>query len=176
MQDAVLIDIALAVDRTLDVVFLDTGYHFAETWTTLRMVERRYGITVRIVRHDHQRPTTLDHPGACCDDKSLLLEKALDGKAAWFSGIRRTETSDRSEVPIVGTDRRGLVKISPLAQWNDGDVEQHILTNAVPVNPLLGQGYTSIGCATCTTVSEPGADNRSGRWAGTDKTECGLHL
>jgi len=176
MQDAVLIDVALNVEPSLEVVFLDTGYHFEETWETLRAVEQRYETTVKVIAHDQPRPAEPIAPGACCDDKADLLDQALDGRAAWLSGIRRSETATRAHVSIIDIDRRDLIKVSPLAQWNDDDVQRHIDARNVTVNPLIAQGYPSIGCATCTIRPHDPTDTRSGRWADQDKTECGLHL
>ncbi len=177
MQDAVLIDIASRVAPELDIVFLDTGFHFPETWWTLRAIERRYRIQVTVIRHAKPRPTEPFEPGACCADKTELLDAALSHRRAWLTGIRRTDTAHRSSIPIVGTDRRSLVKISPLAQWNDDDVHRYRTMHEVIRNPLLDHGYGSIGCATCTSpLPADAADTRSGRWLGQSKTECGLHL
>jgi phosphoadenosine phosphosulfate reductase len=103
------------------------------------------------------------------------LEQALVGKQAWMSGLRRDESLSRRDAPIVSRDRRGLVKLNPLANWTDLDVEGYIADHDVPVNPLLRQGYPSIGCWPCTRPVVTGEDVRAGRWAGLDKTECGLH-
>ncbi len=99
------------------------------------------------------------------------LDRALVGKKAWMSGLRRAESPTRANAPVVGRDLRGLVKVNPIATWTDDDIAGYIATHDVPVNPLLHQGYRSIGCAPCTL---PG-NGREGRWAGQDKTECGLH-
>ena len=101
---------------------------------------------------------------------------ALVGKLAWMSGLRRAEAPTRATAPIVARDLRGLVKVNPIATWTDADVAGYVADHDVPVNPLLAQGYLSIGCRPCTQPVAPGADPRSGRWAGSDKTECGLHL
>ena len=178
MQDAVLIDLAVAADPTIEVVFIDTGYHFPETLETVERVRARYGLNLRVMRPDvaPDPPLWQADPVNCCSDlKVALLDRALAGREAWLSGLRRTEAATRADAPIVGRDRRGLVKINPLATWTDVDVEGYIADHDVPVNPLLRRGYLSIGCAPCTKPVEPGADPRSGRWAGLDKTECGLH-
>ena len=103
------------------------------------------------------------------------LDRALAGKAAWMSGLRRAEADTRSQAPIVARDLRGLVKVNPIATWTDADVTGYIADHDVPVNPLVDQGYPSIGCMPCTAPATNGDDPRSGRWAGRDKTECGLH-
>ena len=100
---------------------------------------------------------------------------ALLGKSAWMSGLRRAEADSRIKAPLVARDLRGLIKINPIAMWDDLDVQGYIQDHDVPVNPLLAQGYTSIGCMPCTTLPTDPNDPRSGRWAGSDKTECGLH-
>ncbi|MBA3955228.1 MAG: phosphoadenosine phosphosulfate reductase family protein, partial [Acidimicrobiia bacterium] len=104
------------------------------------------------------------------------LDRALASKAAWMSGLRRAESPARAAAPIVAHDVRGLVKVNPIATWSDDEVDRYIADHDVPVNPLLRQGYHSIGCAPCTAPAQAGDDLRSGRWQGSDKTECGLHL
>jgi phosphoadenosine phosphosulfate reductase len=116
-------------------------------------------------------------PGNCCSAVKVgQLDRALANKAAWMSGLRRDEAEVRATAPIVVRDLRGLVKVNPIATWTDQDVAGYIAEHDVPVNPLLEQGYPSIGCWPCTKPVADGEDPRSGRWAGQDKTECGLHL
>ena len=177
MTDAVLIDVATSVEPSVEVVFIDTGYHFPETLQTLERVRRRYGLNLRIMTVP-QTPVPLwqADPGNCCTAaKVAQLERALVGKLAWMSGLRRQESQTRSEASIVFRDRRGLIKLNPLANWTDLDVQGYIADHDVPVNPLIDKGYPSIGCWPCTRPVRPGEDTRSGRWAGLDKTECGLH-
>jgi phosphoadenosine phosphosulfate reductase len=177
MTDAVLIDLAVKVDASIEIVFVDTGYHFPETLETLSRVRERYDLNVNVVSN----PTPLDDlwmddPDACCAARKVQpLENALRRKLAWMSGLRRDEAETRAHAPIVGRDKRGLVKVNPLATWSDLDVSGYVATNEVPYNPLLDQGYPSIGCMPTTKPVEAGAAPRSGRWAGSDKTECGLH-
>ncbi len=178
MTDAVLVDLAVAVEPSIEVVFIDTGYHFAETLETLEAVRRRYGLNLRVMTVPPQ-PIELwkTDPDSCCSGaKVAQLERALAGKLAWMSGLRRADTPGRSEAPIVGRDGRGLVKVNPIATWSDADIAAYIADHDVPVNPLLAQGYPSVGCWPCTRPVPPGADPRSGRWSGLDKTECGLHI
>jgi len=177
MTDAVLIDLAIAVEPSIEVVFIDTGYHFPETLATLEAVESRYGIKVRVMRVPPAPvPLWQADPDNCCSAaKVAQLDAALTGKDAWMSGLRRSEAPTRATAPIVGRDLRGLVKVNPLATWSDADVAGYIAERDVPVNPLLSRGYPSIGCAPCTLPVAAGADLRSGRWAGREKTECGLH-
>jgi phosphoadenosine phosphosulfate reductase len=176
MQDAVLIDIALGVEPSIDVFFIDTGLHFPETWDTLRAVEEKYGTTVRVVRKTEQNWKELD-PVHCCEEaKVAALNDALAGRTAWLTSLKRVDAVTRVDVPVVHRDKRGLVKLNPLAAWTDDDVYGYAADHDIPVHPLVSQGYLSIGCAPCTVPVKPGEHPRSGRWAGTDKTECGLHV
>jgi len=178
MTDAVLIDIATKVEPAIEVVFIDTGYHFPETLETVENVRRRYGLNLRVMTvpiHDEEL-WKIDPENCCSAVKVGQLDRALQGKLAWMSGLRRSEAPTRAAAPIVGRDIRGLVKVNPIANWSDDDVAGYIADHAVPVNPLLQRGYTSIGCWPCTRATAPGQDARAGRWAGLDKTECGLHL
>jgi len=177
MQDAVLIDLAVKVDPAIEVVFIDTGYHFPETLETVERVRRRYGLNLRImtVRPFAEDLWRIDPENCCSSVKVGQLDRALAGKVAWMSGLRRGEAASRADAPIVGRDLRGLIKVNPIANWTDADVAHYIEANDVPVNPLLEQGYTSIGCQPCTTLPTNPDDPRSGRWSGREKTECGLH-
>jgi phosphoadenosine phosphosulfate reductase len=177
MTDAVLIDIATRVEPSIEVVFIDTGYHFPETLQTVELVRKRYGLNLRIMTVPPEPvPVWKTDPANCCTpSKVAQLERALAGKLAWMSGLRRQESSTRTDAAIVGRDRRGLVKVNPIANWTDLDVAGYIADHNVPVNPLLSKGYTSIGCWPCTRPVAPGEHSRAGRWSGLDKTECGLH-
>jgi len=177
MTDAVLVDLAVKVDPHIEVVFIDTGYHFPETLDTVERVRRRYGLNLRMmtVRLHDEELWKVDPENCCSAIKVGQLDRALAGKAAWMSGLRRTEADTRSAAPIVARDLRGLVKINPIATWTDHDVNGYIADHEVIVNPLVHQGYLSIGCMPCTAPATSVDDPRSGRWAGRDKTECGLH-
>ena len=174
MTDAVLIDLAVKVDPSIEVVFIDTGHHFPETLETVERVRRHYGLNLRIVTVGPE-PAPLGADGCCSATKVAQLDRALVGRQAWLSGLRRSEASTRAAAPIVGLDRRGLVKVNPLATWTNDDVAGYIAEHEVPVNPLVGRGYLSVGCQPCTFPVAPGDDPRSGRWAGSDRTECGIH-
>ena len=178
MQDAVLIDLAVQVDAGIEVVFIDTGYHFRETLDTVEAVRRRYGLNLRMmtVAHHDEELWKVDPENCCSAVKVGQLDRALTGRAAWMSGLRRAEAETRSGAPIVARDLRGLVKVNPLATWSDLDVQGYIADHDVPVNPLLERGYTSIGCEPCTTPPTDATDPRSGRWSGRGKTECGIHM
>jgi phosphoadenosine phosphosulfate reductase len=177
MQDAVLIDLATKVDPAIEVVFIDTGYHFPETLETVELVRRRYGLNLRImtVQPFAEDLWRLDPENCCSSVKVGQLDRALAGKVAWMSGLRRSEAATRAGAPIVGRDLRGLIKVNPIATWTDADVAAYIEANDVPLNPLHDKGYPSIGCEPCTTLPADPDDPRSGRWNGKDKTECGLH-
>jgi phosphoadenosine phosphosulfate reductase len=177
MTDAVLIDIAVKVDPAIEVVFIDTGYHFPETLETVEQVRRRYGLNMKImtVAHHAEELWKVDPENCCSAVKVGQLDRALAGKAAWMTGLRRAEADTRLSAPVIARDLRGLIKINPLAAWTDDDVAGYIDDHDVIVNPLVAEGYLSIGCMPCTTKVSPGEHARSGRWAGRDKTECGLH-
>jgi phosphoadenosine phosphosulfate reductase len=177
MSDAVLIDLAVGVEPSIEVVFIDTRYHFPETLDTVERVRRHYSLNLRLMTvPEPERPLWQIDPVNCCSAAKVeQLDRALTGKLAWMSGLRRAEASTRMSAPIIARDLRGLVKINPLATWSDQDVAGYIADHEVPFNPLLDQGYPSIGCQPCTSRVQGDADPRSGRWAGTDKTECGIH-
>jgi phosphoadenosine phosphosulfate reductase len=186
MQDAVLIDMAAKVRPGVDVLFLDTGYHFAETIGTRDAVSDVYDINVINVTPEHSvaeqdallgKNLFAREPNECCRMRKVEpLSKALSGYSAWVTGIRRVEAPTRANAPLISFDAAfGLVKINPMAAWTDDDVHEYIEANGVLVNPLVFDGYPSIGCAPCTAKPLDGADPRSGRWQGTGKVECGLH-
>jgi phosphoadenosine phosphosulfate reductase len=178
MTDAVLIDLATKVDPGIEVVFIDTGYHFPETLETVEAVRRHYGLNLRImtVARQEEELWKVDPENCCSAVKVGQLDRALVDKDAWMSGLRRAEAPTRASAPIVARDLRGLVKVNPLANWSDADVAGYIRDHDIIVNPLTLRGYPSIGCMPCTKPVVDGEDPRSGRWDGTDKTECGLHL
>jgi phosphoadenosine phosphosulfate reductase len=186
MQDAVLVDLAAKVRPGVDVLFLDTGYHFVETIGTRDAVEAVYDINVVNVTSENSvakqdelygKDLFAREPNECCRMRKVEpLSKALRGYTAWVTGIRRVEAPTRAKAPLISWDKAfGLVKINPIAAWTDEDMQSYIDANDVLVNPLVFEGYPSIGCAPCTAKPAEGADPRSGRWAGLSKTECGLH-
>ncbi|HEY6279907.1 MAG TPA: phosphoadenylyl-sulfate reductase [Streptosporangiaceae bacterium] len=186
MTDAVIIHLAAAVKPGIDVVFLDTGYHFPETIGTRDAVQSVYPVNLisvtpsrTVAEQDAELGPRLygRNPDLCCYLRKVVpLERALDPYDAWITGVRREETSARSDTKVVEwDDRRSMVKVNPIAAWTQEQVDAYIAEHGVLVNPLVYEGYPSIGCATCTMRVEPGADPRSGRWTGTGKTECGLH-
>jgi phosphoadenosine phosphosulfate reductase len=186
MQDAVLIDLAVGVKPDVDVLFLETGYHFAETIGTRDAVEVVYP-RVRIVNAAAEQSVAEQEaqfgllnrtdPNRCCHLRKVVpLQRTLSNYDAWVTGVRRVDAPTRANTPIVQWDERnGLVKINPIAAWTDEEFNRYIAEHGILENPLVAAGYPSIGCAPCTAKPLPGADPRSGRWAGLAKTECGLH-
>jgi phosphoadenosine phosphosulfate reductase len=186
MGDAVLAHLASKVVPGIDVVFLDTGYHFIETIGTRDAVEATMPVNLititpvqSVAEQDAEYGPDLykRDPDLCCKLRKVQpLADSLAKYDAWATGLRRAETHNRVIAPVVGWDaKKGKVKVSPLARWSDEQVEQYIVENGVLVNPLVYDGYPSIGCWPCTQRVAPGEDPRSGRWAGTGKTECGIH-
>ena len=186
MQDAVLVDLAAKVCPGVDVLFLDTGYHFVETIGTRDAVEAVYDINVVNVTPENSvakqdelfgKDLFAREASECCRMRKVEpLSKALRGYSAWVTGIRRVEAPTRANAPLISWDKAfGLVKINPIAAWSDEEMQAYIDANDVLVNPLVFEGYPSIGCSPCTAKPIEGADPRSGRWAGQTKTECGLH-
>lgn len=187
MADAVLVDLAAKVRTGVPVLFLDTGYHFAETIGTRDAVESVYDIALvnvtpeqTVAEQDSTRGKDLfaSDPATCCRLRKVEpLARTLRGYSAWVTGLRRVEAPTRANAPLISFDEQfGLVKVNPLAAWTDAEMDAYIVANNVLVNPLIEEGYPSIGCAPCTRKPEAGADPRSGRWAGLAKTECGLHV
>ncbi len=166
---------------------LDTGYQFPETLTLRDQIKERYGIEVELVRPEttvaeyeamHGGPLYRHRPDQCCHDRKILsLRKAVVGYDAWISAIRADQTSDRAKAAVVQWDAKfNVVKINPLLRWTKKNVWDFVHAHNVPYNPLHDQGYPSIGCWPCTSAVVEGEDERSGRWAGTAKRECGLHV
>jgi phosphoadenosine phosphosulfate reductase len=187
MGDAVLASLAASVASGVDVVFLDTGYHFPETIGTRDAVAQVYQVNVRTVlpllsvtQQDAEHGAELwrRDPDACCAMRKVEpLARALADYDAYASGVRRDESETRAGTGVVEWDgKRGKVKVNPIARWTQADVDAYVETNDILVNPLAFDGYPSIGCAPCTHRVAPGEDPRSGRWKGSQKTECGLHL
>ena len=181
----VLLDLLLRVNRDIPVLVLDTDVLFDETYRLIDTVERHYGIAVQRIRPtlsleqqaaQHGPDLHAHEPDRCCAIRKVEpLARALKPYAAWMTALRRDQSSTRASTPVVSWNtKHNLVKICPLATWTDRDVWRYINEHGVPYNPLLDQGYASLGCHTCTSHPLNG-DPRSGRWVGFAKTECGLH-
>jgi phosphoadenosine phosphosulfate reductase len=182
-----LIHMLAEIEPGVRIFNLDTGYQFAETLQLRERIKRRYGIEVEYVRPEltveeyeaeHGGPLYRHRPDQCCHDRKLLpLRRAVAGYDAWISAIRRDQTADRAVAGVVQWDAKfDLVKVNPLLTWTRKDVWSFVLKQDVPYNPLHDQGYPSIGCWPCTQAVGAGEDERAGRWAGTGKKECGLHV
>ncbi|HEY7106689.1 MAG TPA: phosphoadenylyl-sulfate reductase [Acidimicrobiia bacterium] len=177
-QDCVLIDVAMQVAPDIEVVFLDTQYHFAETLWYVEQVRDHYDLNLRVLspRIDPDNLWQVD-TDACCEMRKVEpLSRALEGKAAWLTGLRRDEAPTRASSPIVGWDvGRGIVKVNPLAGWSHDDIERYVESRGLLQHPLRDKGYPSIGCWPCTNPVQDGDDPRAGRWTNSGKLECGLH-
>jgi phosphoadenosine phosphosulfate reductase len=187
MGDGVLSSLAASVKPGIDVVFLDTGYHFPETIGTRDAIDQVYDVKVRtmlplltVTQQDaeHGKDLWRTDPDRCCAMRKVEpLNRALEGYDAYASGVRRDEAPSRAETSVVEwDDKRGKVKVNPLAAWTQDDVDAYVDEHGILVNPLAYDGYPSIGCAPCTHRVAEGEDPRSGRWKGSQKTECGLHV
>ncbi len=186
MQEALTVALASDVRPGVPVLFLDTGYHFAETLGTRDAVESVYDIHLLNVTPEHSvaeqdelmgKDLFAREPNECCRLRKVVpLRNALRGYAAWVTGLRRVESPTRADAPLISYDEAfGLVKVNPIAGWTDEDVDDYVEKHGVLINPLVDEGYPSIGCAPCTSKPAEGEDPRSGRWQGRNKTECGLH-
>ena len=187
MADSVLPHLVSQQLPGVDVLFLDTGYHFTETYVTRDEVAKSLNVRVvdvlpeqTVAEQDAQYGAELfsRDPTLCCALRKVApLQASLAGYEVWFTGVRREEAPTRATTPLIAWDERnGLVKVNPLAAWTFDELLDYASANAVPVNLLMANGYPSIGCAPCTRAVAPGEDPRAGRWAGLTKTECGLHL
>ncbi|MFE7583470.1 phosphoadenylyl-sulfate reductase [Streptomyces gardneri] len=186
MEDAVVAHLASRVRPGVDVVFLDTGYHFEETIGTRDAVDAVMDVNVitltprqTVAEQDAEHGAKLHDrdPDLCCALRKVKpLEEGLTAYSAWATGLRRDESPTRANTPVVGWDeKRRKVKVSPIARWTQDDVDAYVMEHGVLTNPLLMDGYASVGCSPCTRRVLEGEDARAGRWAGRTKTECGLH-
>lgn len=184
---AMLSEIKERIGISPDIFNLDTGYQFPQTLALKEKLEKTYNLAIRFVRPTEtveemetrlNGPIYQSNPDLCCNLRKVLpLRSALAGFSAYITAIRRDQTPERSGIPIIGYDpRHGILKLSPLANWTKDDVQSFIKTHDVPMNILYQQGFTSIGCWPCTRPTRDGEDERAGRWAETEKRECGLHL
>jgi phosphoadenosine phosphosulfate reductase len=176
----VLAHLLTGVDRTVPVIFLDTGMLFEETYAFRREFAERYGLNVQDVRPAFDPgPLYATDPDRCCAIRKVEpMARAIAGFDAWVSGVRRDQSESRRDVEVAEyheIDGRPLVKVHPLAYWDRSAVWRYLLDHEIPYHPLLDQGYTSLGCWPCTRPTHAGESERAGRWSGTGKTECGLH-
>lgn len=178
MQDTVLAELASRHAPDADLIFLDTGYHFPETLEVARAVAKRYPNRLVTVAPEPGAVPELyrTDPTACCAQRKVEPLARMKGPyEGWVTGLKRVDAPTRAATPVLEIDKTGRIKLNPLAAWTDEDVERFIADHDLIVHPLTRAGFPSIGCAPCTGRVAPGADPRSGRWAGAEKTECGLH-
>lgn len=187
MADAVLPHLVSGALPGVDVLFLDTGYHFVETLATRDEVARSLDVNIVDVLPERSvaeqdaaegRDLYRSDPARCCALRKVEpLNRALHGYRVWFTGVRRDEAPTRTNTPLVTFDEvHGLVKVNPVAGWTLGELNAYAAAHHLPRNLLLDYGYPSIGCQPCTRQVAPGDDARAGRWAGQNKTECGIHV
>jgi phosphoadenosine phosphosulfate reductase len=171
-EESVLVHMLMEIEPSARVFTIDTGVLFAETLSTWKRFEERFGVNVEVL--DARSPDQPWTAARCCGEAKVdALERALGGVEAWITGIRREQAPTRAAAPKLERDeRRGIWKVNPLADWTEKDLWRYIHAHELPYNPLHDQGYASIGCAPCTLPGE----GREGRWAGDDKTECGIHV
>ncbi len=176
-QDCVVVDLAVRADPGIEVLFLDTGAHFPETLAYVEAVRSRYDLNLRIVRPGRDAEASPCGTERCCEVRKVApLARALSGKAAWLTGLRRADAPTRAGAAVVAWDApRGVVKVNPIAAWTDADVDRYSRAHHLLEHPLRARGYRSIGCAPATRPVGAGEDARAGRWPGTERTECGLH-
>ena len=174
-EASVILDMLLGIEPQARVFTLDTGVLFPETYETWRRIEQRYGIEIDVYRGEWIDGMWQRDPDGCCGLRKVEpLERALSEVDAWITGLRREQSPTRAQTPKLGPDEGhpGKLKCAPLADWTEKDVWRYIAEHDVPYHPLHDRGYESIGCMHCTVAG----GGRDGRWAGTDKIECGLHL
>jgi phosphoadenosine phosphosulfate reductase len=191
VDSAVLLSLVAEVDPDIPVLFIDTGLHFHESLAYRRelaahlglrtVVDVRPAVTVEAQAREHGAGLYLRDPDACCAIRKVepLDDALLAGYDGWATGVRRSQTDARAGTPVVSAEHRAgrrLLKVAPLAGWTAADVAGHRAARDLPPHPLAARGFASVGCAPCTRPTRPGEDPRAGRWAGSDKTECGIHL
>lgn len=185
-EDVVLVDMLQKISPKSDIFYLDTDFHFKETYETRDRMAAKYGLEFVQVKPkltpeeqaaEHGDELWKSDPNACCGIRKVEpLTRILGNYEAWITGIRRDQAPTRANAKKVEYDTKfGLVKFNPLAAWTSDDVWNYIRANDIIYNPLHDRNYPSIGCEYCTKPVMPGEDPRSGRWAGNEKTECGLH-
>lgn len=178
MQDTVLAELAARHAPDADLIFLDTGYHFPETIEVADAVDKRYPnrlLRIQPVAGAVPELYKTDMTACCAQRKVEPLARMKLPYEGWVTGLKRVDAPTRAKTPVLEIDKTGRIKLNPLAAWTDDDVDRFIEDNDLIIHPLTKAGFPSIGCAPCTNRVAPGADPRSGRWAGAEKTECGLH-
>lgn len=185
-ESAALLDLVATIDPTTPVIFLDTGQLFPETHSHRELLTQRLGLLdVRVVQPDRDSLADDDprgilwrlDPDRCCALRKVApLERALVGFDAWITGRKQFQGGSRGELPTIESDpQTGRIKLNPLARWSEEDLDRYLKLRDLPQHPLAAAGYRSLGCSPCTRPVTPGESQRAGRWAGLDKTECGIH-
>lgn len=188
-ESAVLLHLIATIDRSVPVLFLETGKHFPETLVYRDEVMKRLGMTnlvnlapdpLALAARDGTGLRWSYDPDGCCEIRKVQpLARALTHFDASITGRKGFQNAARAGLPtfeIDQTDVHGRLKLNPLATWSAGDIDAYFTATGLPAHPLVAQGYPSIGCSPCTSMVAPGEDSRSGRWKGWDKTECGIHV
>jgi phosphoadenosine phosphosulfate reductase len=181
-QSATLIHLACQMNPDVRVVFLDTGFHFPETYEFVETLRKRFDLNLEVFGptpdelEQSKERLARGKTAQCCDlAKVKSMERALDGAECWIAGVRRRQAMTRNRLKLVEEYASGIVKVHPIAYWKNRDVETYMMEHNLPHHPLWEKGYTSIGCEPCTRRPILGQGLRSGRWAGVQKTECGIH-
>jgi phosphoadenosine phosphosulfate reductase len=176
-EDVVLIDLATKAAPGIEVIFLDTEAHFPETLSFVEEIRARYHLNLTVTKPGPEAAAYPCGSDQCCQFRKVApLRQAVQGSRAWLTSLKRVDAASRANAPIVGWDDAfGLVKVNPLATWTNDDIASYLADHDLPVHPLVSRGYRSIGCAPTTRPVQEGEDPRAGRWAGLDKSECGLH-
>jgi phosphoadenosine phosphosulfate reductase len=183
-DSAVMLHLAATVSPDIRVISLNTGFLFEETLAFRAELEKRLNLNIQEYKpalsaeefvETHSEMWKSDPNSCCAFNKQEPMARAKKGLAAWITGVRREQSFTRRQTPYVSADADGLIKICPIADWSAREVHRYLLEHELPYHPLREKGYLSIGCTHCTKQVKPGEDPRSGRWAGFDKTECGLH-
>jgi phosphoadenosine phosphosulfate reductase len=183
-QAAVLLHMISEIDPTVPVLFLDTGFLFKETIQYKDDLKKRLHLNIKEFRATPEQIAAVkkkladpdNKAGLCCDDTKVdLMKRSLEGVACWIAGLRRKQSATRKNIDIIEDYGSGLIKVHPIANWTSKDVYDYMKKHDLPFHPLWEKGYTSIGCEPCTSLPVAGQDERSGRWAGQEKTECGIH-
>ncbi len=185
-QSVPLLHLASRVCPDIPIIFLDTGFHFPETLAFRDQLRARLGLNLDIVHPVISQSQLLARygeglyrcdPDLCCYlNKIEPMERALSGLSAWVAGVRRDQSKHRQNLTAIEVQRSGVLKIHPMLDWTNAQILAYIEAHDLPHHPLYAQGYRSVGCAPCTIPVMLGVDDRAGRWAETDKEECGLHL
>ncbi len=176
-EDLVLVHLVRELDPNAEILFLDTEAHFPETLEFAARMEEQWGLRLRRTTPVEGAQEWPCGSAQCCTFRKVQpLARALEGRDAWLTSLKRVDAPSRASAPIVSWDDAfGLVKVNPLATWTDDDIAYYLSSHDIPEHPLWASGYTSIGCAPVTVPPSPDGDRRSGRWVGMNKMECGLH-